>query len=66
MDRMFKVVVSAALYVIYLMLSFVLSGELAYLFARAYMGAVAYLLLFLFVGAGTAIFVKTVLKLSKN
>jgi len=60
-----KIMVSVALYVIYLMLSFILSGELAYRFAGEQMGIVAYVILIVLFACGTIIFVAGLLKLSK-
>jgi len=61
-----KIIGLVALYIIYLMLSFILSGELAYRFAREQMGFTAYLLLCLFVVFGTTILIRGLLKLSKT
>jgi hypothetical protein len=61
-----KITALAALYTIYLMLSFIASGELAYRFAKEIMGIAAYIILTVHFAIGTTIFIYSLKKVLKE
>jgi len=64
--RTLKIAIIVCLYIIYLMLSFIASGELAYRFAKEIMGVAAYTLLAVHFALGTAVFVYSLRRVLKK